>query len=596
VGWELWVILAASLLALQLFAIALKRDHREQLPYVGLMLIDLGLLCLVHSTQQDGALVGKVTTLLALVLVLVPRWLEALERRALARDDLRLALRATQLRALVQPGRATTRRRRQLANWRQARAGGAADVVLRLRGEIERARDPVDAAMLHEELATTLFLAHKFSDGVSVVERNLPAQWAGQHPAFGAYLLRAYGEIARLDLAAALLQKIEDGPAGHDPGALVLVTQARLTLLAFCGRRADVDRLLATEVGLLVSPRARQFLHDTARAHEWVALPEELARLCDGVAARTVEAARPLLRERRRPLVTVTLIVLNVAMWLMSTRFMPNLMLQPSGADLIRWGGLLRPAVHQGEWWRMFSAMFLHGDYQHIGLNMYALFILGRFCEDVLGPLRYFIVYVAGGLVGALGSIVATAQVGLSVGASGAIMGLLGALIIVLLLRRGTWPEAWRRTLLWNLIFLGALQIYVGFQLPMIDNAAHVGGMIGGAAMALVVAPGGLIRDGVGGRAVLVMLAAAMLGAFAWTGVRVARTSLDETLRKMPLKTAQLDGELLRVPEYFERQEKTGYLVDPYLEIEIAPHQPIKNADSRLDAYVERIEKSRRRP
>ena len=82
--------------------------------------------------------------------------------------------------------------------------------------------------------------------------------------------------------------------------------------------------------------------------------------------------------------------------------------------------------------------------------------MLGRFCEEVFGPLRYFVTYVAGGLVGAIGSTLNTQQAGLSVGASGAIMGLLGALIVVLILRRGTWPEAWRRTLLWNLVLLGA--------------------------------------------------------------------------------------------------------------------------------------------
>jgi rhomboid protease GluP len=290
--------------------------------------------------------------------------------------------------------------------------------------------------------------------------------------------------------------------------------------------------------------------------------------------------------------VTLALIIVNVALWIPSTK----LALHPSGADLIRWGALLRPAVHAGEWWRMFSAMFLHGDYEHIGLNMYALFILGRFCEEVFGRLRYFIIYVAAGLSGALGSIFATAQVGLSVGASGAIMGLLGALIVVLLLRRGTWPEAWRRTLLWNLVFLGALQIYVGFQLPMIDNAAHVGGMLGGGAMALVVAPGGLVGKGNGGRAVLVALTIAILGGFAWAGERVARTSLDETLRKMPLRTVVLDGVELRVPEYFERDEKTGEWVDPFLEITVAAEHPIENHDPRLQPFVDRIEKSKRRP
>jgi membrane associated rhomboid family serine protease len=595
VGWELWVLLAASLLALQLFATFLRKEQRDQLPYVALMVADLALLSVVHATRTDGSLLGKVGASLALVMVLVPRWLESLERRALARDDLRAALRVAQGRELVQPGRAATRRRRQLANLVEARAGGAQAVLQRLGRELERARDPVDAAMLHEEQATTHFLAHHFSDGVEVTERHLPRDWAAQHPAFGAYLVRAYGELSRLDDALGVLRAVESGPAARDPAALGLLASARLTLLAFAGRAADVDRLLATESGLFVSPRARQFLHEIAhrRADELRERPhsDDLSRALDEVAARLQSSARPLLRERRLPLVTIGLIIVNVALWIPSTK----LSMHPAGADLIRWGALFRPAVHAGEWWRMWSAMFLHGDVTHIGLNMYALYILGQFCEDVFGPLRYFVTYVAGGLVGALGSIFATAQVGLSVGASGAIMGLLGALIVVLLLRRGTWPEAWRRTLLWNLVFLGALQIYIGFQLPMIDNAAHVGGMIGGGAMALVVAPGGLVGRGLAARVILVALALTTLGGFSWAAAEVARTPLDVTLRKMPTRTMTLDGVDYTVPDYFERDDHEHQLVDPYLDLAFSPGHPTQTDDARLRPYIERIEKSARR-
>jgi membrane associated rhomboid family serine protease len=598
VGWELWVLVAASLLALQLFGILLKREQRDQLPYAGLMLLCLGLLCLAHATGHDGALVGKVGVSLALVMVLVPRWLESLERRALSRDDLRLALRIAGARELVQPGRAAMRRRRQLANLVEARAGNSADVVRRLERELAAERDAHTAAMLHEELATTLFLAQRFSDGVAVAERNLPRPWAGQHPAFGAFLVRAYGEIDRVDAAAETLRALEGGPAARDPGAVVLLTQARLTLLAFAGRAADVDRLLASEAGLLVSSRARQMLHDTARDRAAQArdVPAELTQFLDGVVARAAENARPLVRERRTAHVTFALIAVNAAVWLLSSKLSLKLEAHPSGADLIRWGALFRPAVHAGEWWRAACAMFLHGNWEHIALNLYALFILGRFAEEVLGHLRYFVVYVAGGACGALGSVYATSQVGLSVGASGAIMGLLGAIIVVLLLRRGAWPEAWRRTLLWNLAFLAALQIWIGFQLPMIDNAAHVCGTLGGGAMALVVAPGGLLGRSRAGRGLVVVLACAMLAALAWSAARAAVTPLDASLRKIPTRDMTLDGVTYTVPNYFERDDEAHALVDPYLELTFAPGRPVDHDDPRLDAFIARIEKSARRP
>src|SRR5207248_2889898 len=195
---------------------------------------------------------------------------------------------------------------------------------------------------------------------------------------------------------------------------------------------------------------------------------------------------------------------------------------------------------------------FLHGNWEHLLVNGYALFMLGRFCEEVFGPLRYFVTYVAGGLAGAAASTLNTQQPGLSVGASGAIMGLLGALIVVLILRRGTWPEAWRRALLWNLVLLGAIQIYIGFQLPMIDNAAHVGGMLGGGAMALLVAPGGLIGRSAPARLVLGALALACLASLVWATVEVVRTPLLVTFAKLPTKDVTVGGKTYRVPRYWE--------------------------------------------
>ncbi|HEX8952060.1 MAG TPA: rhomboid family intramembrane serine protease, partial [Polyangia bacterium] len=275
------------------------------------------------------------------------------------------------------------------------------------------------------------------------------------------------------------------------------------------------------------------------------------------------EGARPLVRPRRAARVTLALLVV---MGVLALPTLPHqlLTLTPP-ATLVRWGALWRPAVLAGEWWRPFTAMFLHGSWEHVLVNAYALFMLGRFCEEVFGPLRYFVTYVAGGLAGAAASTLNTHQGGLSVGASGAIMGILGALIVVLILRRGTWPEAWRRALLWNLVLLGAIQIFIGFQLPMVDNAAHVGGMLGGGAMALVVAPGGLLGRSTAARAVLVALALAFVGGFGWAAVRTARTPLDQTmLQRIPQKLAKAGERTWRVPAYWERDDAHDVVYDPY--------------------------------
>jgi membrane associated rhomboid family serine protease len=598
VGWELWVVLAAAALGLQLITLVMRRQWREQRPFVALMAVDAALLSYAHATQRDGTLLGQVATSLALVMLAGPLLLDRLERRALARDDLAAALRAAKLRELLAPGRAATRRRRQLHNLAETRAGGLAAVLARLAAEIAAEKDAGAAALLHEEAATVLFLAQRFADGVAEAERHLPADWAAAHPPFAVYLVRAYGELGRLGRAADVLRVLEGGAAARDPGALDLLTHARLTFLAFAGRAGDVDRLLATEAGLLIAPRVRELLHVVA--HERTAgelrngdseiSTAALARLCDDVAARAAEGVRPWARPRRRAHVTVALIMVNVAATIVAT----HLAFTPPMSELVRAGALFRPAVQAGEWWRAFSAIFLHADPGHLTVNMIGLLLVGRFCEDVFGPLRFFIIYVGGGLAGAVGSTFVIQEPGLSVGASGAIMGLLAAAIVVLVLRRGIWPEEWRRTLLWYLVLIGVVQIYIDFQLPIIDNAAHIGGMLGGAAMTLLVAPGGLIGRSTWARAILLTIAAVALGAFVWAAVKVARTSLVDTFARLPTKTVNVGGQELRVPLYWEYDAEHDTVSDPYLMVQLPSQAPPNDAE--LRRVVERIAKSARAP
>jgi membrane associated rhomboid family serine protease len=583
VGAEVWILLAASALALQIVTVVVRREHKAELPYLALVAIDLAVLVLVTATHREASLAGKVAASLAAVMVLAPRFLERWERSAFARDDLAGALRAAKLRELVVPGLGSTRRRRQIANLIEARDGGAQQVLHRLDDELHKTRDGNELTTLVLERATVLFMAGRYRECIDAAAK-LGAAWPAEHPVLGVYLVRAHAELGEHAEAIAVLESVERGPAGRDPGALGLLTQARLTLLAFAGRQADVDRLLAGEARLLLSERARQFLHDVARDHaSAAATTPALAAALDGVAARAAESARPLVRPRRAARVTLGLLVAIGAVAALMLH--GNILAEPQASTLVRWGALWRPAINAGEWWRVFTAMMLHGNWEHLLVNGYALFMLGRFCEEVFGPLRYFVTYVAGGLAGAAASTLNTQQAGLSVGASGAIMGLLGALIVVLILRRGTWPEAWRRALLWNLVLLGAIQIFIGFQLPMVDNAAHVGGMLGGGGMALVVAPGGLLGRSTAARALLIVVALVFVGGFAWAGVMTARTTLEKTmLERIPQKMAAAGERMWRVPAYWERDDEHDVVYDPYFVedgLMLPSHTPPKDPELR---------------
>jgi len=144
---------------------------------------------------------------------------------------------------------------------------------------------------------------------------------------------------------------------------------------------------------------------------------------------------------------------------------------------LIQLGANYGPAVRAGQYWRLVTSMFLHGSFLHFGFNAWGLFQLCGLFESWLGSWRLLVVYFATGIAGSL------ASAGLSrypsVGASGAIFGILGALIGFLLRRRAALnPEG--RSILMQLLFWAAVNVYFGFTEPGIDNYAHLGGCAAG--------------------------------------------------------------------------------------------------------------------
>lgn len=147
-------------------------------------------------------------------------------------------------------------------------------------------------------------------------------------------------------------------------------------------------------------------------------------------------------------------------------------------ATLVRMGADVPDRVRAGEYWRLMSCVFLHAGYMHVILNTYVLFALGGFFNRILGDAVYLSVFFISGLTGSLASIfLGKAQV--SVGASGAIWGLLGASLAISFIKNPLIPEvvrlSMRRVTLINL----ALNLGVSF-LPMVDIWAHVGGGVGG--------------------------------------------------------------------------------------------------------------------
>lgn len=144
----------------------------------------------------------------------------------------------------------------------------------------------------------------------------------------------------------------------------------------------------------------------------------------------------------------------------------------------------------EGEWWRLLTAMFLHGDgtikgtLLHLGMNLWALFQLGTLYEMMFGTRRFAWIYVVTGLIASATSMLVSG--GPSVGASGAIFGILGAFVFSV--RRS---PRWRhdrvaKSVVKQCVFWIILNIAITWQIPQIDNAAHIGGLVAGLLLGLV--------------------------------------------------------------------------------------------------------------
>jgi rhomboid protease GluP len=155
--------------------------------------------------------------------------------------------------------------------------------------------------------------------------------------------------------------------------------------------------------------------------------------------------------------------------------------------ELVRWGANVGPLTLQGEWWRLLTCVFVHGGIIHIGFNMWCLWSLGALAESLYGRWTYLAIYLICGVGSSLTSVFWHPYVP-SVGASGAIFGLAGALIAAFKLGEFSVPRA---ALSGTLRSLGVFVFYnliFGAVIGTTDNAAHIGGLVTGLIVGALVA------------------------------------------------------------------------------------------------------------
>ena len=184
-----------------------------------------------------------------------------------------------------------------------------------------------------------------------------------------------------------------------------------------------------------------------------------------------------------RPVVTWVLLAIIVVVFIIET-----LLGGSTEVDvLIRMGAKFTPLIAAGEYWRLFTSMFLHIGVMHLAFNGYALFVIGTELERLEGPGRFLAIYLLSGLFGSLASYALSDS--LAAGASGAIFGIIGALAAFFLAHREK-LGAWASRRLANIGIVLVFNLIWGFSQPgRIDNVAHVGGLLAGFGLGWALAP-----------------------------------------------------------------------------------------------------------
>jgi rhomboid protease GluP len=187
----------------------------------------------------------------------------------------------------------------------------------------------------------------------------------------------------------------------------------------------------------------------------------------------------------RQPWVSYALVLVNVAVWLLTLASGAALMQAPADQMLV-WGGNAASEVQRGQWWRLLTAVFLHSGLTHLAMNMAALLCTGPTVERVYGSRRFLLLYLGAGLAGSALSMHFSAQQATAVGASGAVFGVAGALLVAALQHRRFLPTMLSFYTLGGIGLLLLDAMLRGFGSERVDNAAHVGGLLAGCLLALI--------------------------------------------------------------------------------------------------------------
>jgi len=231
----------------------------------------------------------------------------------------------------------------------------------------------------------------------------------------------------------------------------------------------------------------RVWLVDESTAEALVqALPRERTAQFEKLVAEQSSFNTELAALGTRSVVVPVLVVLNCAVFA-ATVFAGAGIFDVDGRVLVEWGTDYGPRTLNGEWWRLLTSTFVHFGLLHLALNMWALWGVGQLTEKLYGSAYFLVLYLFAGLAGSLASLYWHPEVN-SAGASGAIFGVLGGLFAFVLNPKTRVPASIAATHRNSSLLFIFYNLVNGFAHAGIDNAAHIGGLVGGFAIGWLLA------------------------------------------------------------------------------------------------------------
>lgn len=433
----------------------LRMLRRVDSPGRGYVLVVAAVLCLALAGWVEGSrFLGVAAIGFATLVVVVPWILEHVARFAFGRGRLATAVRVAGLRAMLMPGAGLARQQHILQGLALLERHGVDRALEHFRELADDTEDDGELVLINEQIVSMLFYGQRWAEGIAHYEARFHPQYAAVRPALALGLLRAYGESGKMGHAAGLLRALENGPVGADPRASGVLSQARLTFLAYAGAASPVTSALDEEgrralgisaaSGALFRGIALSRAGEAGRARvefervpeladasddrivdaaskaladlsgrdevadapdEGSELGEELEGYVDNVAERLESYVRSGPRVRRRS----SSVASPVLMLMMLAGYLAVLGLDRGGVGLLQLGAFVPALWAEGQWGRVATGLFLHADPIGTIINVYAVWLAAPLLERLYGSVRVFVAAIASGAAGLVAAAAASA-------------------------------------------------------------------------------------------------------------------------------------------------------------------------------------------